>query len=128
MPWWASLYLVVFILSTVAGVSEDLHRPHKIFFVIGEFVAALFVYIFVVAFFDPAVAELFGRALFVMVGLGVLFEVTAARRVIFDNKNDPNFSKDEKAILNNVGVSLGNIFIVPGYLFGVMAGLNHVQI
>ena len=127
MPWWAFIYLGLFVLTTIAGVSEDLERPHKWFYIPGEFVCAIFVCIFVVTFFYEDVASYFGAAIFLMVGTGVIFEFAAAKRVIDDNKEDSEFTEKENAILNDIGMLLGNLFIVPGYVFGFMAGINQVS-
>ncbi len=124
MPWWAYTYLAIFILSTVAGVSDDLRRPHKFAFISGEIISTVFVCIFIYAFFNSELANTLGNIIYVMVGLGACYEIIAAARVAKDHKNDSEFTEKENIVLNNISLVLGHLFIVPGYVFGVMAGFH----
>jgi hypothetical protein len=52
MPWWAIAYLALFIALTIGGISDDMERPNKIVNIGGEIVAAIFVVLFMVGFFN----------------------------------------------------------------------------
>ena len=128
MPWWAYTYLAVFILSTMAGVSDDMKRPHKFAFITGEVVSAIFVCVFIYAFFNLELASKLGSFIYIMVGLGMCYEIIAAARVAQDHKSDSEFTEKENVVLNNIVLVLGHLFIVPGYVFGLMAGLRSANV
>lgn len=130
MPWWAYLYLALFVLLTIAGVSDDLRRPHRALFISGEVFSAAFVVLFVAAYFYPVIASTLSHSIFVMVGLGMAYEIVAAHRVVREHElnRDSELSPGETAVLNNLGLFLGNLFVVPGYVFGLMAGLRNAGV
>ena len=124
MPWWAYIYLLIFILSTIAGIADDMKRPHKIIFISGEIISTVFVVVFISAFFDSALASSLGDMVLLMFFIGVIYELAAANRVMEDQKDDPELSERENAILNTVGLILANLIIVPGYAFGLLSWLS----
>ncbi len=126
MPWWAIAYLVVFILATIAGIFDDLKRPNKLRFIGGEILSVSFVILFVLGYFQDGFGEELGIYVFPMLIIGVVHELMAANRAIVEESKDPNFTKKELVILNNIGLLLANIFIVPGYVLGLMLGLRNV--
>lgn len=126
MPWWVIVYLVVFILFTVAGVFDDLKRPNKLRFIGGEILSAFFVVLFVVGYFQENLGIDLGIYVFPMLIVGVVHELMAAKRTMDEESNDPDFSGNELAILNSIGLLLANFFIVPGYVFGLMLGLRNI--
>ena len=128
MPWWSYLYLGLFALATIGGVADDWRRPHRVFFVAGEIVSVIFVGVFVAAFFHPSLAQALGWLIFVMLGAGMVYELSAAQRVMNEHKHDSRFTEKENSVLNNVGLLLGNLFIVPGYVFGLAAGLRNANV
>ena len=126
MPWWAYAYLIAFALVTIAGVSDDLKRPNKVIYIGGEIVSAIFVIVFVVGFFQVSVGSSLGIIVFPMLVIGMFHELMAAKRAMDAEKCDPEFTKRELLYLKNIGLILGNLFIVPGYVFGLMVGLRNV--
>jgi hypothetical protein len=126
MPWWAIAYLVVFMLATIAGVFDDLKRPNKLRFIGGEILSASFVILFVVGYFQESLGKELGIYVFPMLAIGMTHELMAATRTMAEESKDPNFTKKELVILNNIGLLLANIFIVPGYVFGLMLALRNV--
>ena len=126
MPWWAIAYLVVFILTTIAGVFDDLKRPHKLRFIGGEIVSSVFVVLFVVGYFREGFGKELGVYVFPMLVFGIVHEFMAANRILAEEAKNPDFTEKELVILNNMGLFLANIFIVPGYVFGLMLGLRNV--
>ena len=126
MPWWAIVYLVIFILFTVAGVFDDLKRPNKLRFIGGEILSAFFVGLFVVGYFQESLGMDLGIYVFPMLVIGIAHELMAAKRTMAEESKDPDFSGKELAVLNNIGLFLANIFIVPGYVFGLMLGLRNI--
>ena len=126
MPWWAIAYLVVFILATIAGVFDDLKRPNKLRFIGGEIVSAVFVVLFIVGYFQESLGEELGVYVFPMLVIGVIHELMAANRTLAEESKDPNFTEKELGNLNNIGLLLASILIVPGYVFGLMLGLRNI--
>ncbi|MDH5232761.1 MAG: hypothetical protein OEZ58_03335 [Gammaproteobacteria bacterium] len=126
MPWWAITYLVIFVLFTIAGIADDLKRPNKVIYIGGETVTAIFVTIFIVGFFQESFGAALGIFVFPMLILGVFHEFMAAKRTMDAEIEDPEFSEKENIYLSNLGLILGNLFIVPGYVFGLMLGLRNV--
>ena len=130
MPWWAYLYLGLYVLLTFGGIADDMRRPNRVLFISGEVISAIFVILFVVAFFLPSLAAMLGFSIFVMVGLGMVYELIAAQRVLraHEQHPDPELTPRDAALLNNFGLILGNLFVVPGYVFGLMAGLRNAGV
>ena len=128
MPWWAYLYLSIYWLLTFGGVSDDMQRPYKGIFITGEIVTAIFVTTFVAAYFYAELAQQLGIYIFAMLISGFVYELVAVQRVIDDNKKDPDFSAKELLYLNNLGLVLGHLLIVPGYVFGLMAGIQNASL
>jgi len=126
MPWWAIAYLVVFILATIVGIFDDLKRPNKLRFIGGEILSVSFVILFVVGYFQEGFGKELGIYVFPMLIIGVVHELMAANRAIVEESKDLNFTKKELVILNNIGLLLANILIVPGYVLGLMLGLRNV--
>jgi len=61
-----------------------------------------------------------------MILAGVAHELLAAKRAMEETSEDPELSNKELLYLNNIGLLVGNLFIVPGYVFGLMMGLRNV--
>ena len=128
MPWWAYLYLSIYWLLSFGGIYDDMQRPHKATFITGELLSAIFVTIFVAAYFYNEIARQLGKYIFVMLFFGFIYELVAVQRVINDNKHDPEFNEKELFYLNNISLISGNLFIVPGYVFGLMAGISNTNL
>ena len=126
MPWWANVYLTIFIILTIGGISEDLGRPNKIRYIGGEIITAIFVVTFMLGFFDKSIGDSLGFLVFPMLLIGVTHELLSAKRTMDEEKNNNKFTKKELFYLNNTGLLLGNLFIVPGYVFGLMVGMRNV--
>lgn len=130
MPWWAYLYLALLLLATIGGISDDMRRPYKEFFISCELVSAVFVVFFMTAYFHASVAAMLGASIFVMFALGMVYEFISAHRTLseHDRNPDPELTPREAVVLKNLGLILGNLFIVPGYVFGLMAGLRYAGV
>jgi len=126
MPWWAITYLALFIALTIGGISDDMERPNKIVNIGGKIVAAIFVVLFMVGFFNESFGSSLGILIFPMLMAGIIHELLAAKRTMDEETHDHDFTRKELFVLNNVGLLLGNLFIVPGYVFGLMVGLRNV--
>ena len=126
MPWWAIAYLVIFVLATIAGVFDDLKRPDKLRFIGGEIVSAIFVVLFVVGYFQESFGKELGVYVFPMLFVGIVHELMAANRTLTEKSKDQKFTEKELIVLNNLGLLLANIFIVPGYVFGLMLGFRNI--
>ena len=126
MPWWAIVYLIIFILLTIGGISEDLNRPNKVRYIGGEIVTAIFVATFIVGFFYKDIGDEIGILVFPMLAVGVIHELLSAKRTMDEESNDSEFTKNELFYLNNISLLTANLFIVPGYVFGLMVGMRNV--
>lgn len=126
MPWWANTYLIAFVLLTILGIEGDLKRPNRAFYIGGEIVTAAFVIIFVYGYFYPKIGSQLGFYAFPMLAIGVAHELFAAKRTMDEESEDPELSENELFYLNNIGLLLANLFIVPGYVFGFMVGMRNV--
>ena len=93
---------------------------------VGVCITLVFVIIFIFGFFKRDFGNTLWVYVFPMLILGVVYEILAAKRVMDAEKNDPELSEKEEFYLHNIGLILGNLFIVPGYVFGLMVGLRNV--
>ena len=107
-------------MLTLSGVAYDMQRPHKFIFITGELVSAIFVSTFVAAYFVSDVGDRIGNYIIIMLVVGVVFELAATQRTINDNKEDDELSDKELFYINNICLIVGHLFIVPGYVFGLM--------
>ena len=126
MPWWANIYLTIFIMLTIGGIADDLKRPNKFRYIGGEIITAIFVITFMFGFFNKSIGDSLGALAFPMLLIGVAHELMSAKRTMDEEKNNNEFTKKELFYLNNMGLLLGNLFIVPGYVFGLMVGIRNV--
>jgi len=126
MPWWAIVYLAIFLLFTIGGIFDDMERPNKVINIGGEIITAVFVVIFILGFFYENIGTSLGLLVFPMLIAGITHELFAAKRTMDEESNNPGYTKKELFYLKNIGLVLANIFIVPGYVFGLIVGLRNV--
>ena len=126
MPWWAAVYLVALVIFTIGGVFDDLERPNKVRYISGEIITAIFVLLFVTGYFYEGIGNALGIYAFPMLIAGVAHELFSAKRTMEEESKNSEYSERELFYLNNIGLLLANLFIVPGYVFGLMVGLRNV--
>ena len=122
------MYLALFWLLTLSGIPYDMQRPYKHILITGEIFSAIFVSIFVTAYFNSDIGDIIGNYIIVMLIVGFIVELFGAQRAINDNKEDPDLSKKELFYINNICLVLGHLFVVPGYVFGLMVGIQHASL
>ena len=128
MPWWAFLYLLVFVALTIWGYLDDWRRPNRVFFIAGETISAIFVVFCVVAYFDEIFGEYVGPWILLVASVGMVFEFIALQRVIGDSEHDDELSDKVNKRLDDAGVILVGIFILPGYVCGIVIGLRTIGV
>ncbi|MBL4607749.1 MAG: hypothetical protein JKY01_07975 [Pseudomonadales bacterium] len=126
MPWWAITYLTIFILLTIGGIFDDMNKPKRVSYISGEIIGAIFVTIFMLGYFNENIGNSLGLLVFPMLIIGVAHELFSAKRTMDEEARNNEYTKKELFYLNNLGLLFTNIFIVPGYVFGLMVGLRNV--
>jgi hypothetical protein len=125
MPWWAVAYLTIFVIFSIAGIFDDLDRPNKIRYISGEIITAIFVFTFITGYYYEDIGDVLGMYVFPMLIVGVAHELFSAKRTLQDESKNPEYTERELFYLNNIGLLLANLLIVPGYVFGLMVGLRN---
>ena len=126
MPWWAYTYLAIFIMLSIGGIYDDLKRNHRTIHVAGGLVSAVFVVIFVTGYFYHNLGNSLGIYAFLMLVVGVLFELYSAKRDLAVESANHEMINAQNQHLNNYALVVGDLIIVPGYMFGFMVGLRNV--
>ena len=129
MPWWAVLYLVIFIVASILSMIDEfkLNRLYGLFSLYSNIFTLCFIY----AFFNDAFQSHLGGIIFPMLITGAAWEIFSAVKDIKAEKNrmlqDNEISNTEAKTLLIAGSLVGGLLVVPGYAVGVWLCLDYLK-
>ena len=128
MPWWAYAYIAFFLLLSIYGIFDDLHKRNKVVHIGGAIASTTFVVLFVVGYFYSNIGNTLGLYVFLMLAIGVLYEFASIKRDLADVSLEHNLSEKQSSYINFFTMVIVDVIVVPGYVFGLMIGLRNANL
>ena len=120
LPWWAILYLTLFLGLTLIGAATD-YRDKKAA-ILGDFMSCGFACICVFSYFDISLAQSVGYWLIPMVLIGLAWEfasaVSDANFAEAEMKQERDITDEDRSLLLNLGISMGALIVLPACMMG----------
>ena len=117
IPWWAYLYLAVLGLLTFAGIIEELKKPGGALYAIGTLMSFIIIAVFIVSFFQVAVASFIGLFSLPMLFLALLYDFyLSEKNLIIGSKH---FGEPIDEVKSRMDTFTASIIVAPGYLTGL---------
>ena len=118
LPWWASLYLSILGLLTLAGIIEELKKPGGQIYAMGTFVTFVFIFTFVFGFFNAEVSSIIGLFSLPMLVLALTYDFyLSGLDLTFGSKN---FMKPDVDVKSRMDLLTATMIVTPGYLAGLV--------
>lgn len=122
IPIWAKIYwLILLIFYSAGNYSEYKDGERNIGVILIDTISFLFISLFIIEYFDKNGVFKLGLWLIPMVVAGVSWEMYITHNEICKHENnpDPELSEIENKICNNIGLTISNLIVVPGYFVGI---------
>ncbi len=121
MSWWAYIYLIILIAM---HTFEQIKSFESWFDFIAESIELSFVCIFILAFYYPSIGHFFGYAIFIMLILGFMYQITHMIKGVMEYRRESE--SPYKKITLTIGVLLFVPIVAFGYILGLIVGLRNV--
>ena len=123
MPWWSLIYLLILTLLSIAGIAEQF-RTKQIAHGLATTISLAFLCSFVIAYYDPKIANSIGIWIIPMLIMVALYDWWLANLDL--QPGSENFMQklpDVKSNLNNMSAML---ILLPAYGAGVMVAYHQL--
>lgn len=117
MPWWSQIYLLLLVLLSIAGITEQF-RTKQTIHALGTSLCLIFFCLFVVAYFNQHVAEMISYGFIAMLLFVLAYDFWLANLEL--QPDSANFMKPLPDVKSRLSESGALIFLLPAYIAGVL--------
>lgn len=122
LPWWGATYLGLVTAVSAGGFWSVVQEDRAMAF--SGLFSTLCIFIFVIGYYYPPLAQYFSWFLLPMVGIGLLWEfkksVIETGLAQKELENEIDLTDGEKDFLVNVAIILNATLVIPGYVCGII--------
>ena len=120
MPWWALLYVVLYVIIGVAAAIDDYRSAKGVSWALAELLATALGSLFVVALWREQLQVGLGRTVLPLVIGVAIWEVVSARHDLSSLKPDSGLSAEADRTATRLGILLGILLVIPALAAGTV--------